>query len=198
MINPFACIVNATATALTEASASLAERIEAAGEATNWESFPGGCTSPAVAERNVRELLQQVGVRKRISSGKVLWQAVRVFLPLVTRIATKREIALRVNVGFFSTCPSSRPRPVVGCHTFLDSVRRVSCLCRDWLTCGECWGSLYSCWAPAVLRSRAPLSRLFLCCCLKRQCCSARRRCCYSMYTPPASKAFFWSYFRCC
>lgn len=69
MTNSFACMVNATATALTEASASLAERIESAGDATSWESFPGVCTSPVVAERNVRELLQQVSVRKRVRSG---------------------------------------------------------------------------------------------------------------------------------
>ena len=60
MIALFASMVNAAAAALIEASATLAEKLEAAGEGDHWVSVSGGRTSSRVANRNPRELLRQV------------------------------------------------------------------------------------------------------------------------------------------
>ncbi|CDJ31735.1 LOW QUALITY PROTEIN: uncharacterized protein EMH_0010070 [Eimeria mitis] len=59
MIVPFAAIVNATVAALTEATASLAEKLEAAGGSQVSGPVVVGSSSAPVADRNPRELLQQ-------------------------------------------------------------------------------------------------------------------------------------------
>lgn len=63
MILSFGSVVNATVAALTESTAALAERLEAAGEGGFLGSSTGS-SSPQVACRDPRQLLQQVSASK--------------------------------------------------------------------------------------------------------------------------------------
>lgn len=62
MIVPFATMVNAATAALTDATATLAEKLEAVGASDVLGPVAAGSNNTLVADRNPREVLQQVGI----------------------------------------------------------------------------------------------------------------------------------------